>query len=257
MISRMLVLWVSLSMLLLANILQAYEGVDEAKESLKKSDAPWYNTDDESIQPVDIPVNAEPRDDPLDPGNRESDWQKKTPPPKAKRGAGRGTASGLAGPLINAFLFAILAIVIGGVVGLLIWVFLRVQPPPIEPRRNVARESTTKIERVEALPFDIKKPVGDLLSEVRRCMQAGNFVDAAIYWYSYLLTQLDQNQHIHLVRGKTNRQYLREIKQTRLQEILHQSMVLFEDAFFGRHDISRTQFEQAWSSRDEFQRLMR
>jgi len=256
MMARLLVLWMSCFTLLLANIALASEGVDEARDSLKKSDAPWYDADEDSIQPVDIPVNAEPRDDPLDPGNRESDWRKTTPPPKGGRGGG-AVAGGFAASLINALLFVVLAVVICGVIAILIWVFVRVQPPPIEARQHRVTESKTKIERVEELPFAIKKPVGDLLSEVRRCMQAGNFVDAAIYWYSYLLTQLDQNQHIHLMRGKTNRQYLREIKQTRLQEILQQSMVLFEDAFFGSHDISRTQFEQAWSNRDEFQRLMR
>ena len=51
----------------------------------------------------------------------------------------------------------------------------------------------------------------DLLAEARRHYQAGNYGAAIVYLFSFQLVQLDQRQIIRLAKGKTNRQYLREV----------------------------------------------
>jgi len=111
--------------------------------------------------------------------------------------------------------------------------------------------------RVEALPFRIDDPQGDLLGEARRQYDAGNYDLAIIYLFSYQLIQLDRHQWIRLARGKTNRQYVREVRRERsLRELLARTMVLFEEVYFGNHRLSRGQFETTWFELDRFESLV-
>jgi len=116
----------------------------------------------------------------------------------------------------------------------------------------------SEVDSIEQLPFPVPVAQSDLLGEARRCYDSGRYRDAMIYLYSYQLVQLDQHQKIHLSKGKTNRQYLHELKpHGRLRELVSQSVRLFEDAFFGHYELPRDRFESAWSRLDEFQQLAR
>lgn len=109
------------------------------------------------------------------------------------------------------------------------------------------------VDRVDALPFQLKRPRGDLLAEARRLYDEGRYADAMVYLYSYQLVQLDKSQVIRLTRGKTNRQYLREIRRrSNLFELMQRSVVTFEDVFFGDHPLDRSGFEACWTRLDEF-----
>jgi hypothetical protein len=73
--------------------------------------------------------------------------------------------------------------------------------------------------------------------------------------FSYQLVALDKRHVIHLAKGKTNRQYLRETRSREpLKNLLQRTMISFEDVFFGHHDLSRERFEESWQSLDEFHR---
>jgi hypothetical protein len=110
-----------------------------------------------------------------------------------------------------------------------------------------------ELDRVEALPIQLKRPRGDLLAEAQRHYEAGEWAEAMIYLYSYQLLQLDKNQWIRLTRGKTNRQYWRELSRNQgPAELMSQSIVAFEDVFFGRHPLDRQRFEACWNRLDEF-----
>ena len=111
--------------------------------------------------------------------------------------------------------------------------------------------------RIEALPFPLRKDRTDLLAEARRYYNQGDFGQAIVYLFSFQLVQLDRRQIIRLTKGKTNRQYLREVglRQT-LRALVQQTMVAFEDVFFGNHPLDRTRFESCWSRLDEFQTLV-
>ncbi|WP_417736211.1 DUF4129 domain-containing protein [Rosistilla oblonga] len=125
------------------------------------------------------------------------------------------------------------------------------------PRRGAAaergdRESETA-ERLQRLPVQIDQPASNLLSEARRLMEAGRYNEAIVYLFSHELVQLDRHQLLRLARGKTNRQYLREIRQSYdLQEILHNTIHAFEDAFFGDHTLTRQRFQSCWEQLDRF-----
>lgn len=114
------------------------------------------------------------------------------------------------------------------------------------------------VDRVEELPFQIARQATDLLSEARRHYEASNFNEAIIYLFSHELVELDKQHLIYLARGKTNRQLVRELGQRReLRLLAEQTMVAFEDVFFGDHELSRARFEACWFELERFDRLVR
>ena len=64
---------------------------------------------------------------------------------------------------------------------------------------------------------------------------------------------------MRLTKGKTNRQYLRELTRSappELTAILEHSLVTFEEVFFGNHALERAQFESCWQHVTEFERRL-
>lgn len=116
-------------------------------------------------------------------------------------------------------------------------------------------ETSHDVDRVENLPFQVKRPTSDLLSEARRLYEAGQFSEAIIYLFSHQLVELDKHHFIRLTKGKTNRQYLRELRQRpALRGMLETTMIAFEDVFFGHHALDRERYEICWRSLESFDR---
>ena len=96
----------------------------------------------------------------------------------------------------------------------------------------------------------------NLLEEARRHYRDGDYGEAIIYLFSYQLVQLDKHQLIRLAKGKTNRQYVRELgPRVELGYLLTTTMQAFEDVFFGNHSIDRVRFESCWLRLEEFESL--
>jgi hypothetical protein len=111
--------------------------------------------------------------------------------------------------------------------------------------------------RLDELPARVAPGKGGLLDEARRQYEAGNYNLAIVYLYSYQLIKLDQNQMLRLTKGKTNRQYLRELSaRPEIYSIVAQTLVPFEDVFFGEHDLTRERFEACWNQVERFNRLV-
>jgi hypothetical protein len=158
----------------------------------------------------------------------------------------------LLGGLFNWLGITLLVIFLGLIAWLIAKAFLKDEVSEGITRKVI--ETSRDVDRVEALPFKIRKPTGDFLSEARRLYEAGEFSEAIIYFFSYQLVELDRHHQIRLTKGKTNRQYVREVRQRpNLRGILEITMFAFEDAFFGRKTLSREQFEVCWSRLSEFQ----
>jgi hypothetical protein len=122
---------------------------------------------------------------------------------------------------------------------------------------GASRISVDDATRIEALPFRVRRGPLTLLEEARRHYELGDLRQAIIYLFSYELVEMDKQQIIRLAKGKTNRQYLREIRRRRpLQSLVEQTMVAFEDVFFGDHPLSPTRFESCWRRVDEFETLI-
>lgn len=111
------------------------------------------------------------------------------------------------------------------------------------------------LRRIEALPAPVSTRPTDLLAEARRLYAEGRFGEATIYLFSHQLVELDKRQLIQLEKGKTNRQYLRELGRRPLRQLVEQTMIAFEDVFFGNHRIDRSRFESSWNRLGEFEAL--
>ncbi|MBX9792010.1 MAG: hypothetical protein K2Y37_24060 [Pirellulales bacterium] len=127
---------------------------------------------------------------------------------------------------------------------------------PAKSRTQAERPLTNDASRVEALPFQLEPQAGSLLDAARRAYAAGDFARAIVYLFSHELVELDRRQHIRLTRGKTNRQYLRELGRGPLSGLLGQTMVAFEEVFFGNRALTRERFEICWNRLNEFDALL-
>ena len=216
------------------------------------ADHPWYDADTDDAKLVPVTVESE---SPFQWFYDFIDWMR-----------GQSWNFSLFG---MQFTFSLFQLVIGILIllgsALLIWVLTKVYRG-----RDVARAARTagrtslggNLRRVEALPFNIGRRPADLLTEARQYYDSGDFNQAMIYLFSHQLVELDRNQVIHLAKGKTNRQYLREIARGRLpkagdmKRLVEEAMVTFEDAFFGNHPIAQPRFEACWSQLNRFERLL-
>ncbi len=192
---------------------------------------PWYNADQDAIQPV--PVTAEA-------------------PPVATSASGGSWLAGL-GVLLQLLAWILLTAALLVLVYLLLRAFLTRDPAESTP--NVPPDDGDAA-RIESLPFPVAAGRLDLLAEARRHYQAGNYGAAIVYLFSFQLVQLDRRQIIRLAKGKTNRQYLREVgARAGLLQLIEPTMVAFEDVFFGNRTLERQRFESCWSRLDEFELL--
>jgi uncharacterized protein DUF4129 len=216
-----------------------------AKDSLAgRTRFPFYDRRNDELRRL----NVEPPHDP-DSANRKTKWAGKKATPRT--GAFAGSGSEFLGTLLQVLGLTTLIVFIGVLAWLIARAFLKHETTESVISKVV--ETSRDVDRVEVLPFQLRKPSGDFLAEAQRLYEAGQFSEAVIYLYSHLLVQLDRHHIIRLAKGKTNRQYLRETRsRPLLKEILERTMIAFEDAFFGHHVLSREQFEEGWLRLDEF-----
>jgi hypothetical protein len=217
--------------------------VKDAADSLSNNAFPWYDKQSDAPRPLRLKTVED------DTENRESDWEKA--PPKTAAPVRWPNVSWLARVLQILGITALVALLVLAVI-LIARAFLTEEVTETAGSKVV--ETGRDVDRVEHLPFQLRKPTGDFLSEARRLYEAGEYSEAVLYLYSHFLVQLDRQQVIRLAKGKTNRQYLRETRpRPVLYQILEITMVSFEDVFFGHHKISRKQFEESWNRLAEFE----
>jgi hypothetical protein len=207
-------------------------GVDEARQGLRREGFSWYDKKEDTARPVhvDVPWNV---------GNApKSNW--------------RFSLWGIS-------VWEILAITgLVVVLAIIVWLLIRTY---LNREDNVATIESGRMRqaavddkaRIEALPFRIRRGDIDLLAEARRLYEEGQYSEAIVYLFSYQLVEMDRHQVIRLAKGKTNRQYLRDLRrQPMLQEIIERSMVAFEEVFFGGHTLDRARFENVWRQLGQF-----
>ncbi len=155
-------------------------------------------------------------------------------------------------PSANIFAWIVITMILAGLIYALVRAFLS-HESVASPSRTAAAATMSDADRVESLPFPVRRPDADMLAEAGRHYEQGEFGEAMIYLYSHLLIQLDRHQVIRLAQGKTNRQYVRETSaRPPLHEILESAMIVFEETFFGEHTLDRARFESCWSRLDQF-----
>ena len=208
--------------------------VDDARQVMAEEKFPWYDAGQDELKPVRVVQPAQV-------SNPQVQW--------------RPSWGGMS--LGQILVWGAIVVLLIAIAAAFIWAYVN--------RENLsAGEDTTADKgrvadraRIEALPFPMRRDRRDLLGEARRHYEEGNFAEAIIYLFSHELVEMDKRQIIRLVKGKTNRQYLSDIRRLpRLRRIIDQTMVAFEDVFFGNHPLDRARFEACWRAVPEFDQLL-
>lgn len=185
-------------------------------------DYPWYDDQSDSIRRIDLKA------------------KRPTPRPQTASGTSRSWDLEWLGWLL-------IAVVVLAVLFMLLRLYWTRNHHSRASRQAALIGGPASIDRLEELPFQLEQPAGDLLSAARRAYEQGDYDRAIVFLYSHQLLELDKRQAIHLTKGKTNRQYLRELRSSRgLAPLLATSMVAFEDVFFGGHSLGPERFEECW-----------
>ena len=158
------------------------------------------------------------------------------------------------GPGMNLLSWVLIIAIVLLMVGLLVWGYLRMG----DDSQSAAAESEdfeAMRKRVKELPFEIQhESETDFRTRARRAYDVGDYTQAIMLLFSHVLLMLDHRGHIHLRKGKTNRQYLREIRTNpSLAGFYQRVMIPFEESFFGGHNVSKSTFEDCWTRLEEFQ----
>lgn len=228
--------------------------------------SPWYDAQKDSVRRIQLP-DAPPPPAPTQPPPPRTTRppapppaQTTAPPPAANSQPAQASPSSSTSGVSEVFKYlawTLIVLALAALVYLLIRAFMKHEQRLASQSEKTVEITGTQADRVERLPVPVRRPLSDLLSEAKYHYENGNFREAIIYLYSHELVELDKQQVIHLARGKTNRQYLRELKaRHRLREVLEQTMVVFEDAFFGKLDIGRERFESCWNRLADFDALL-
>ena len=216
-------------------------------DALNGYDYPWYDADTDQLKPLEYPEEGQPRS-----VDRDS---VALAPVKAVKPTTPTTVAPTGGNYDFSFLFHIfmivLILIVLGILGFLIYKFLQVES--FGDQGDSARRRKLLSESIEQLPFELQAGNGDFRSMAQAAYSKGDLRQAIIYLYSHVLVTLDQNELIRLRKGKTNRQYLKEVWSYQdISAYFKKVMLPFESVFFGDHELEKREFEQCWSQLDSF-----
>ena len=154
------------------------------------------------------------------------------------------------------FVFYALLILVVGLAAYFGYRYYRRDRELLRNERLDERLSTRTVEEsMQQLSFDVDLSKGNFCEAAEKAYQSGDLRSAMIFLFSYVLVSLDQMGHIRLRKGKTNREYLREIQgERRLAKFYQRVMVPFEETFFGDYQLDPNDFENCWSQLGQFQR---
>jgi hypothetical protein len=214
--------------------------VEAAREAFRdRGDFPWYDAENDTIQRLDVYPDGEVK-------NRFSKWEAA---PATSMPDWLVTLLRIVGWTVVGAALLLLAVLL---VRALLWSEV-ISGPGAGGRAGRSDSERGVLDRVGKLPFSLHVSQTDLLAEARRCFEAGEYGQAIIYLYSYQLVRLDQGQLIRLAKGKTNRQYLHELRRhPLLQGLLETTMIAFEEVFFGHRVLERARFEECWQTVQDF-----
>ena len=212
---------------------------------------PWVDQETGEIAPVKIKERAAAltRDRssipeaPVKPPVKPINWM-----PNWNFGNGQGLSTVASVLLYGGGTIAVLLLV-----ALMVWVFMNSR---IEMGSDMtsSRPDRSLAESIRHLPFEMDVQQGDFRQQAQAAYQAGDFRMALVFLFSHVLVTLDQAKLVRLKKGKTNRQYLRELSPSRpLVKYYGDVMVPFEQTFFGDYPITKDVFEDCWQGLEEFQ----
>lgn len=233
----------------LAHAARDIDPVEAGQDGLiEAGDYPWYDAEQDALRSIEFKPAPPPREI--------RDWEWTTPNVKTKNVNWGWGFWGSFWRVVQTGIWVLLAVLLA------VAIYYGVRASALREgalAMNVSSDDDlhAQAQRIEQLPFQVDKPLSDLLAEAKRLYTARRYGEAIVYLFSHQLVQLDKHQMIRLAKGKTNRQYLRELRSSRgMSDLLGQTMVAFEDFFFGDHTIDQQRFESCWNRLDEFDRAL-
>jgi Domain of unknown function (DUF4129) len=227
-----------------AQTVDGERAIESGRQALgSRGNYPWYDAQQDAVRRIDVRAPKEAA------AHRNSTWEAKPPQSPPTTWSFRGFWEVLRLLAWTAILLLLVVLVV-----LLVRAFLNREAGQEQtPEAAETTAARSDPDLIENLPFQVPRLQSDLLAEARRLYELGRYSEAVIYLFSYQLVQLDKHQLVRLARGKTNRQYLREVaSRPDLRDILARTMVSFEVVFFGHHTLDREPFEACWTRLDEF-----
>lgn len=248
---------------------QQTKGVESPTDGALRTTV-WFDAEQNRLKPIDV----EPQTD--DSLNRNSRWLPKPPPVKSNKGpnsltapqTNNGGAAGTGTGLFNTGLsmrnvigwLTLAIIVLSGVVA----IFYALSRADLQTKTggkgsNKVLSGKTPdeqtLERMKHLPKELRRTDVNLRSEAQRLMQASQYDQAIILLFAHQLLLLDRYGMLRLNRGKTNRKYIRETRDTNEQvaNCLEATIASFERSYFGRHKISRNEFADTWRLNEQLE----
>ena len=211
---------------------------------------PWYDAESGNV----VPVGGKDRNESTL-GDRNS-VPVKQPAPKVTRTPNNWNFNWNGVPeLVTTLIWIGGGLLLMLIIGLAVWAFLKSRFGDSDELSDSAGPPRSIEESIKQLPLELQADGGDFLQLAREAYRANNLARAVTLLFSHVLVQLDQRGAVRLKKGKTNRQYLSELRPYRsLAKYYTAVMVQFEKSFFGNHPVPRDEFEQNWNQLEVFER---
>ena len=235
--------------ILMASTSNSIHGQDVGQKVFKEKNFPWYDANSDGVKRMEL------QDRPgIDSSDRGTVPLKPIKTDNAKpnnRGPMNGTGAFLEG--LGVIAWILIGLVVAGIAAGLFWAFLRMSGDKSETENQLPKRSMA--ESIKQLPFDFEVQSGDFRLAAQKAADANDYRNAIVFLFSHVLVSLDQKNLIRLRKGKTNRQYLSELRGLRpLSDFYQRVMVPFESTFFGDHELGEQEFESCWGRLDQFQK---
>ena len=220
-------------------------------DALAGHEYPWYDADSRSVKPLELKAGKKPASKERDEVAIKKPKAKKAKKTPAGNATGGGGVKGPTGETASSMFAIAVAAIILIVLVALVMTFLYIESNKSEEANGSSGRS--RKQSIEQLPFDLDTADGDFQSAAEAAYRNGDLRKAIIFLYSHVLVTLDQNRIIRLRKGKTNRQYLREVQRHQgVSGYFQEVMLPFESVFFGDHEMDADQFQQCWSGLGNF-----
>lgn len=150
------------------------------------------------------------------------------------------------------------ALVAGALLAAIFWAVRSFAQKSWKLKSRVDGEAAARERRISTLAPEAAERYDDLLAAAQDAFDRGDYRYALIFYFSYLLVEMDKRNFILLEKGKTNLVYWRELTEfPELRSIYRLTMKDFERVYFGGVSISREEFDAVWALHDRFLELMR
>lgn len=209
---------------------RAVEKVDRTLNNRNRF--PWYDAQSRTLRfiPPYVPKNASsPRDD---------DYHKE------KKGN-----SPLPGILLmwgTIFVLTVVALV-------LCWAIVKLLSVRKQRRLAQNNDRSNITRRLQTLLPEVREHMDTLLSDAQEAFDSGRFREALIFYFSFMLVELDKSLLIVLEKGKTNHDYARELRGSgNILRIYLRAMNLFERCYYGNRPLDTAEFFPIWNERTIF-----